>query len=69
MSFRPRPACEICGSGAEGRDPYPCPCGGEHRVCLGCCFAISGLLLKGSRLSMCPVTDEFKVVRAVMGDD
>lgn len=66
MSLLPRPVCDICGYAAE-RPSTPCPCGSDHTVCVSCCFFIPGLLLPGSSLSTCPVTDEFRVALEMMG--
>lgn len=66
-----RPDCGLCGCVSETRKPYPCPCGGAHVICLGCGFRDPDLLLtlEGETLSVCPLSDEYRVARELMGRD
>lgn len=64
-----KPDCGLCGCLSETRAPYPCACGGCHVVCLGCGFRDADLLLtiENGTLLVCPLSDEYRVAREMMG--
>lgn len=68
--MRDRPNCDLCDCLSEVTDAVLCPCGGTHIVCLGCCFRETGLLTDGGRsLTACPLSDEYRVARELMGGE
>ena len=69
--------CLLCGRESgfpeNAKAEAPCPCGAKHHICQSCYeyehIGTPTEWLKRSPLAWCPVSDEHRVGKLLMGDE